>query len=148
MLRRLPLLCLVALLCLSSAQAEDVIAVEHPKVIDRIALMRSSNLVMGTLGAMSSGRERFDRERAQIARRVLIENTRQIAGKFRANPKDPASNAQQKIWDQWGAFKIQTKQARKAAKGINTRNLEKLRQTLPRMINACLSCHQSFRKRP
>ncbi|WP_461404429.1 cytochrome c [Falsiruegeria mediterranea] len=146
--RTLTALIMMSLLGLGSANAEDIIAVEHPQVIERIALMRSSKLAIGTLGAMASGRERFARARAGIARRVLIENTRQTAGKFRRNPDDPASNARPHIWTQWGSFKIQTKQARKAAKGLNTRSLNKLRQTLPPMINACLSCHQSFRKNP
>lgn len=146
--RTMTMLTLATLIGLGSANAEDIIAVEHPRVIERIALMRSSKLAIETLGAMASGRAGFNSQRASIAQRVLIKNTRQIAGKFRRNPNDPASNASPQIWAQWGSFKIQTKQARKAAKGLNTRNLRKLRQTLPHMINACLSCHQSFRNKP
>ena len=138
----------VALLGLGSASIGDTIRMQHPRVIERITLMRSSKLAMEVLGAMASGREVFDREKASQARRVLIRNTGDIASAFRRNPYDPASRARQHIWTQWGDFKVQIKAARAAAKGLSTRNVVTLRRTLPRMINACLSCHQAFRKEP
>ncbi|WP_207559690.1 c-type cytochrome [Falsiruegeria litorea] len=138
----------VALLGLGSVVIGDTIRMQHPRVIERINLMRSSKLAMEILGAMASGREAFDRKRANQARRVLIRNTSKIPSKFRRNPYDPASRARQHIWTQWADFKRQSKSAQATAKGVSTRNVVTLRQTLPPMINACLSCHQTFRKRP
>lgn len=138
----------VILLGLGSASIGDTIRMQHPRVIERVNLMRSSKLAMEVLGAMASGREVFDRKKASQARRLLMRNTGKIAGAFRRNPYDPASRAQQHIWTQWGDFKVHSKSARAAAKGLSTRNVVTLRQTLPRMINTCLSCHQTFRKQP
>ena len=46
----------VALLGLGSASIGDTIRMQHPRVIERITLMRSSKLAMEVLGAMASGR--------------------------------------------------------------------------------------------
>ncbi|WP_164660690.1 cytochrome c [Tropicibacter sp. Alg240-R139] len=150
MLRRYTTLivAIVALLGVGSATIGDTIVMQHPRVIERVNLMRSSKLALEVLGAMASGREMFNRKRANAARRALMRNTGKIASKFRRNPYDPASRARQHIWTQWADFKAQSKTARAASKGLSTRNVVTLRQTLPPMINACLSCHQTFRKRP
>lgn len=137
---------LITLLGLGSASIGDTIRMQHPRVIERVNLMRSSKLAIEVLGAMASGRDAFDRKRANQARRVLMRNTGKIPSIFRRNPYDPATRARQNIWTQWAEFRTQSKTARAAAKGLSTRNTTTLRQTLPRMINACLSCHQTFRK--
>lgn len=139
----------VALLGTGSASIGDTTVVtQHPRVIERINLMRSSKLAMEVLGAMASGREVFNRKRANAARRVLMRNTGKIPSKFRRNPYDPTTRARQQIWVRWADFRTQSKTANAAAKGLSTRNVVTLRQTLPSMINACLSCHRTFRKGP
>lgn len=147
---RYPLICLfVVLTSLSAATlAEDVLAVSHPRVKDRIALMRSAHHALSVLVDMAAGRLMFDKKQAKTNRRALIKATRKIPERFRNNPSDPASNAREKIWDNWGGFKTHAQSANQKAKLINTRNLGKLRQSLQPMIHACLGCHKTYRKPP
>lgn len=147
---RYSLICLFVLLTSLSAttQAEDVMAVSHPRVKDRIALMRSAHHALSELVDMAAGRLMFDKKQAKTNRRTLIKATRKIPDRFRNNPSDPASNARAKIWDNWGGFKTHASIANQKAKLINTKNLGKLRQSLQPMMHACLSCHKTYRKPP
>lgn len=117
-------------------------------VTERIALMTSQKAAMDVLTGMMAGRIYFDRSRAQAARRQLIRSTGTIRKRFRKPRLDPRSHARPLIWQAWDDFKARAKTAETAARGLNARSLPGLRQTLPSLMQSCLSCHETYRNMP
>ncbi len=118
----------------------------HPDVEQRILTMRAAKSALEPLQAMMAGRMRFDRDTARGARAALVDATGDIPRHFRPETYDPLSRARAGIWRHPDLFDAHARQAKRAARGIRTGSLNRLRQTLPQMINACLACHNRFRQ--
>ncbi len=128
------------------AQTGQISRVEHPGVQARMDLMTGANTALTTLTDMMGGRALFDRDRARAARSRLLSATRAIPSAFRKPHADPLSNADPLVWAQWDDFTTRAKAARRAARALDANTLPRLRLSLPRMIQACLSCHRTYRK--
>lgn len=136
---------LLTLAALTSASlAQSGVANRH--VLKRMNTMASARTAVETLANMMAGRIRFDRNRAHAARRDLIDATRSIPSVFKKPHSDPLSRARPDIWIRWDDFKTRADTAKRAARRLNVDRLGALRSTLPDMINACLSCHETYRK--
>lgn len=114
----------------------------------RLALMREQKAALLTLSDMMAGRRTFYPKTAKAARRVLIENTRKIPRHFAKQRIEPNSHAQPEIWTRWQDFETRAQAARQAAKQINVGSVNGLRRSLPAMVQACHSCHQTYRATP
>lgn len=136
---------LAALACATVALAHDNIKDRH--VVKRIHAMVDARIALETLSQMMSGRMVFDRLRAREARRDLIVVTDGIPGLFRRQRTDPLSFARPDIWQNWPDFRARARTAEKAARALNTRSPERLQNTLPAVVSACLSCHQRYRNK-
>lgn len=132
------------LLCLAvAALAHD--GVTDPGVRKRMDTMIAGKRAIDTLGDMMGGRRLFDAGRARAARRVLIDVTAAIPRVFRRPHTDLLSRARPAIWRNWRDFKARARIAEKAARRLDTRSLNRLRQSLPPLLSACLGCHQTYR---
>lgn len=122
--------------------------VENRIVLKRMHLMADTKAAIDVLDAMMGGRVRFDSKSARQARKVLIRNTGAISARFRRQQTDPRSHARPDIWTDWPAFKARARTANNAAIRLNARSLEKLRMTLPKLVLACINCHNVYRFDP
>ena len=114
----------------------------------RLALMRQQKEALLSLSEMMAGRRVFTPQTAKAARRVLMNNTRKIPKRFAKQRMDPNSYARPEIWVQWQDFEARAEVARQAAKQISANSVNGLRRSLPTMIRACHSCHQTYRTTP
>ncbi|MFD3190755.1 c-type cytochrome [Sedimentitalea sp. HM32M-2] len=126
-------------------QSGQISQVANRGVQKRMATMNGANASLTTLSDMMGGRAIFDKTRARVARRSLISATGRIPSVFRRQHTDPLSRARPEIWTQWRDFKGHAKSAQRAARDLDTTSLADLRQTLPQLVSACLSCHQAYR---
>lgn len=138
-------------LCLGLLSADlyagsAVIADKHIRA--RLTLMRQQKEALLSLSDMMAGRRVFTAQTAKAARRVLIENTRKIPKHFAKQRMDPNSHARPEIWARWANFETRAEAARQAAKQINASSVNGLRRSLPTMIQACHSCHETYRTTP
>lgn len=117
----------------------------HPAIAKRIALMNRQKEAMELLSDMAAGRHVFDPKLARAARKDLMETTKAIPKAFKKNRQGLQSHAMPGIWLHPKEFKARAIAAQKAARGIATRNVVRLRKTLPPMVQTCISCHQGFR---
>jgi cytochrome c556 len=149
-LRRFPLFAVLSVLLVAlAAPTSTTLAqngVTNLGVLKRMTTMASARTAVETLANMMAGRIRFDRKLARSARRGLITATRAIPSEFRQPHTDPLSRARMDIWIHWDDFKTRAATAKRMAKDLNVDRLGALRSTLPDMINACLSCHRTYRK--
>lgn len=127
-------------------QASGQITDKHVK--DRVTLMTSQKAALTLLSDMVAGRTVFDAPRAKAARRTLIGTTGRIAKRFKKQRRDPNSHARTEIWQHWDDFEHRAETARQSAKQINSKSLSGLRRTVPAMMQACFSCHQTYRSTP
>jgi len=137
---------LVAALIASATFASH--GVHDEGVQKRMATMAAAGGALQTLGDMIGGRAIFDRARAKTARGDLIRATRAIPKRFRRPHSDPLSAARPTIWLQWKDFRSKAKEAQRASRALDVGRLEDLRKTLPRLVKACLACHQTYRSGP
>ncbi|MDK3075634.1 cytochrome c [Sedimentitalea sp. JM2-8] len=127
------------------SQSGQISQVTNPGVQARMSTMNRANAALSTLNDMMGGRALFDRDRAGAARKDLMAATKSIPSVFRKPHADPLSNARPLIWSNWRDFKLKAKRAQRAAWNIDTDSLSDLRQSLPRMVLACLHCHDTYR---
>lgn len=128
------------------AQSGQISQVANRGVQKRMATMNGANAALTTLSDMMGGRAIFDKTHAKAARRTLISATGRIPSVFRRQHTDALSHARPEIWTQWRDFKDRARSAQRAARGLDAASLARLRQTLPRLVSACLSCHQTYRR--
>jgi cytochrome c556 len=117
-------------------------------VIARIAAMTTGQAALDRLGRMSGGRLFFDRRQAQAARRDLIDLADAIPDLFRDPGPEPGSRALPAVWTRAEGFRDQTQAAERAARALNTRSLNRLRQGLPAVLDSCHGCHRAYRRPP
>lgn len=129
-----------------SLQAGGQITDKH--VRERVTLMGMQKTALTTLSDMVAGRMVFDATRAKTARRTLINATGNIPSYFKKHRMDPNSHARPDIWIHWDDFAQRAETARQSAKALSTRSLNGLRRTMPAMMQACHSCHQTYRNNP
>ncbi len=129
----------------TGAQSGTQISVTNPGVVKRMDAMVRARLAVETLTQMMAGRTRFNRTTARAARRDLITVTGAIPRQFRKPNSDPLSRAQPLIWLQWDDFRTRAEVAKKTAQALRVERLERLRLTLPDVINSCLACHKVYR---
>lgn len=148
--RRFPLyaallgLLIAAMVLTSATLAQN--GVVNRGVLQRMTTMAVARTAIETLANMMAGRYRFDRKVARAARRDLIDATRLIPKVFKKPHFDPLSRARPDIWIRWDDFKTRADTANRAARRLKVDRLGALRSTLPDMIRACLSCHQTYRR--
>jgi cytochrome c556 len=130
------------------SQSGQISQVTDPGVQTRMDTMNRANAALTTLNDMMGGRALFDRGRANAARKDLMAVTKTIPSVFRKPHADPLSNARPLIWSNWRDFKLRAKRAQRAAWNLDTDSLSDLRQSLPRMVQACLRCHDTYRDDP
>lgn len=126
--------------------AQAPISDRHVK--KRVTLMNTNKAALAILSDMMAGRIVFDSAKARDARKALIQSTKSIPKRFRKARMDPNSHAKPAIWTHWDDFTFRAEAAEDAARQLNTRSLAGLRRTLPNMMQACLSCHQTYRRSP
>ncbi|MCD9149317.1 c-type cytochrome [Pseudophaeobacter flagellatus] len=117
-------------------------------VRDRLTLMQGQKAALTTLGDMIAGRRTFSPAQARAARRSLISSTRKITKRFKKQRMEPNSHARPEIWSRWQDFTQRAETAQIAAKQLNVGSLNGLRRSIPAMMQACHSCHQSYRRTP
>lgn len=120
--------------------------VANQGVLKRMTTMGVARTAIGTLADMMAGRVQFDRKIARAARKELIGATHQIPEVFKRPHSDRLSRASPNIWIRWNDFVTRAATAERTAKRLRVNRLGALRRTLPDMFNACLSCHQTYRK--
>jgi cytochrome c556 len=140
-------LCLGLLVLTSQLDAGSAIITDR-HVQGRITLMTGQKAALITLSDMVAGRTPYNAASARAARRALISATGSIPKRFRKQRMEPNSHARPEIWLQWTDFKQRAETARLMAKEINSRSVTGLRRTIPPMIEACHSCHQTYRGTP
>lgn len=140
------ILTILTLTTATLAQNGQTSRVTNAGVAERMATMNSANAALTVLSDMMGGKVIFSRKRADAAQEYLIKATEKIPSAFRKQHVDPLSNARPIIWSQWDDFKNRAKDARRKARALDTDSLPDLRKTLPRMILACLNCHQTYRQ--
>lgn len=138
-------LCLVMLAADLNADSA-VISDSHIRA--RLELMRAQKDALLSLSDMMAGRRVFTAKSAKAARRVLMANTRAIPKHFAKHRMETNSHARPEIWSQWQDFENRARAARRAAKQISAGSVAGLRRSLPTMVQACHSCHQSYRTTP
>lgn len=146
-------LSLISALCLGlAAHSTDLKAgnavISDTHVHARMILMRAQKDALLTLSDMMAGRRVFVPKTARAARRVLMENTRRIPKSFAKQRMETNSHARPEIWTHWQDFEARASAARQAARQISASSLQGLRRSLPTMVEACHSCHQSYRRVP
>lgn len=141
------LLLLVALLAGPAAPpgAQQMLRVEDKGVQQRMAVMALAKSSVGVLAEMMAGRVRFDPEAARAARRNLVRAMGAVPGRFRRPHADPLSHASPLIWRNWEDFRQRARTARRAAQGLETGSLNRLRRSLPGLMRQCLECHRAYR---
>lgn len=122
--------------------------IEDRHVKERRSLMQGQKAALNTLSDMIAGRILFDASLAREARRNLIAATGKIPRRFRKHRMAPNSHARPEIWTRWQDFEQRADTAQLAARQISSRSLASLRRSLPAMMQACQSCHQSYRRTP
>ncbi len=136
---------LVLTLMISAPATTGTPHIADKHIQKRIALMNSQKNALTALTDMSAGRIPLDRQNARKTRRFLIATTASIPKRFRKRRFDPNAHARPEIWTNWKDFELRAKRAEAAAKGLKTRSLDGLRRTLPDLIQACHSCHETYR---
>lgn len=151
--QRLTLLGAPAVLCLSlglsgaGLQAGSAtISDEHIRM--RLALMRAQKEALQVLSDMMAGRRVYVAKTARAARRELVASSSRISRAFALQRMEVNSHARTEIWTRWQDFEARAAAARQAAKQISPGSLQGLRRSLPAMVEACHSCHKSYRTRP
>ncbi len=129
----------------TGAQSGTQISVANRDVVKRMDAMVRARLAVETLTQMMAGRARFNRANARAARRDLITVTGAIPRQFRKPHSDPLSRARPLIWLQWDDFRTRAEATKKTAQALRVERLERLRLTLPGVINSCLACHKIYR---
>lgn len=127
-------------------QASGEINDKHVK--QRVTLMTLQKASLTVLSDMVAGRMVFDASQAKAARRALINSTGNIVKRFKKPRMDPNSHARPEVWMHWDDFEQRAQFARQSAKQLNSKSLAGLRRTMPAMMQACFSCHQSYRRAP
>ncbi|MDE4133457.1 cytochrome c [Phaeobacter sp. QD34_3] len=146
-LRLLPAL-LVLILALVGAQLDAAAPIADKHVKRRVELMATQKAALTTLADMMAGRIVFDASKAKAARRTLIKSTGDIRKRFKKPRMDPNSHARPLIWQQWRDFETRAARAKDAAKGLSAHTMNGLLRTVPNMMQACLSCHETYRDTP
>lgn len=136
---------LTAVIFLVAGIAVATEEVENRAVARRMAVMVQADAAIDLLSGMMGGRILFDRTRASEARRALIKAMGEVDSRFRRQRTDRLSHARPSIWTQWPDFKARARAAEQAARAISVRSPERLGQTLPVVIQACLACHNTYR---
>lgn len=132
----------------SPAAAADTSASVAPRSVQlRITLMNRQKDALDLLTDMAGGRRMFDAKLARAARKTLMKSTRQLPRAFADQLIHPQSHALPGIWYNWADFEARADTANTAAKRLSTRSLNRLRQSLPAMMNSCISCHTRYRAR-
>ncbi len=148
--RRTALLAALCVLLMASALLTSATlaqnGVANRGVFERMSTMASARTAIEVLTNMMAGRIRFDRVQARAARRNLIRAMRSVPSVFKKPHSDPLSRARPDIWIRWDDFEVRTDTAKRAARRLKVARLGSLRTTLPDMINACLACHQTYRR--
>lgn len=119
--------------------------VENRAVVARMQIMNDAWSSVNTLQGMMTGRVLFDRTRASRAKQDLVQSMGTVRTAFKRAHSDQLSHARETIWERWPDFQARTRDAERAARGIDHRTPQRLAKTLPRMLNACLECHQTYR---
>lgn len=146
-LRSLPAL-LVLILALVGAQLDAAAPITDKHVKKRVELMTGQKAAITTLADMMAGRMVFNAAKARSARRSLIKSTGDIRKRFKKPRMDPNSHARPLVWQQWEDFETRAARAEDAAKQISAYTLNGLLRTVPNMVQACLSCHETYRDTP
>jgi cytochrome c556 len=146
-LRSIPVL-LVLGLALAGAQLDAAAPIADKHVKRRVELMATQKAAITTLADMMAGRTSFNASKAKAARRTLVKTTGDIRKRFKKPRMDPNSHANPLIWQQWDDFETRAETAKDAAKQLNAYTLNGLLRTVPSMVQACLSCHETYRNAP
>ncbi len=117
-------------------------------VRDRVAAMVAAQAALDILGDMSGGRRMFDRRLAREAQRDLSRQIRAIPSLFRSGGVTPRSRARPAIWQEWDNFTRLSRRAGRAVRALDTRRLNRMRQGLTAVVQACLQCHALYRRPP
>ncbi|MEP2718795.1 cytochrome c [Pseudophaeobacter sp.] len=140
-------LCLCLILLSAELSAGSAVFTDK-HVQERVTLMQGQKAALTILGEMVAGRRNYDLAAAKAARRSLMASTRKIPKRFSKHRMEPNSHARPEIWTRWQDFTQRAETARLAAKQINAGSLTGLRRSVPAMVQACHSCHQSYRGTP
>ncbi len=147
-IRSIAALAALGLLLLSLGSAPALTrdrSIADPHARARIDQMNRQNAVVHQLINMNGGSIAFDARSARALRRDLIDSAGEIPKLFRKPLHDRDSHALPVIWSRWEDFEARAADAEDAAKGLRTRSLDSLRRTLPAVIQACQSCHRTYR---
>ncbi|MEX0281538.1 MAG: cytochrome c [Arenibacterium sp.] len=138
---------LVASFCtfLMASIALSYDAPRHPLVYQRMLAMSDARQTLERLNDMANGRAIFHPDRARLDRRRLIRFARSIRKLFRREVMDSHSRAKPKIWESKTEFRVRARFTLISARALNPRSPEKLRDTLPGLLQTCLDCHTRFR---
>jgi cytochrome c556 len=132
-------------LFLGLAGAVAAAEVTDPVVQDRVQLMRGMAEATKALGEMARGQSAFDANAAAEAIGKLAGQAGLIAPRFEPPAQDPNSKARAGIWSNWGDFTAHADRLYDAAMQAEVGSLEALTASLPAVMAACKSCHQSYR---
>ena len=118
-------------------------------VKERMDLMKGQGKNMKLIGDMAKGKKRFDAAKAAAAARDLGSTTHKIPDLFPKGSSGHPSEALDAIWEDWERFTEDAKNAEEAANGLAA-TLEanppgEWKAAFKSMIDACKSCHESFR---
>jgi cytochrome c556 len=134
--------CAIASLALAHEGATGVVK-------ERMDLMKGQAKQMKLIGEMAKGKKPFDAPKAAHAARDINISTKKIPELFPKGTDKPPSEALPEIWEDWDQFKGDADKAAKAAETLAT-TLEQTpsdgwKEAFKKLIDACKSCHQSFR---
>ncbi|WP_282095158.1 c-type cytochrome [Epibacterium ulvae] len=118
---------------------------ENEKIEARVALMNTQKTALSVLTDMASGRRAFNKRQARDAKNTLIETTKDIRPHFKHIEMDAHTLARPNLWTNWEDFELRAKNAQRAAKRLNPRSADTLRQSLPAMIKGCHNCHERYK---
>jgi cytochrome c556 len=118
-------------------------------VKERMDLMKGQGKNMKLIGDMAKGKRRFDAEKAAAAARDLGSTTKKIPELFPEGSSGHPSEALDAIWEDWHRFTEDAKKAEGAANDLaatlQANPPQDWKAAFKTMIDACKSCHESFR---
>lgn len=119
--------------------------VKNEAVMARMNLMTEIKEVMAVLGEMAKGKTPFDAQQANRASAALASHAAKMPALFETPASDPKSEARPDIWLDWPDFVAKASDMEKAATGLDTQSLDRLRAGIGALGGSCSACHKIYR---
>ncbi|MGH1463808.1 MAG: c-type cytochrome [Cognatishimia sp.] len=119
--------------------------VKDPHIKARMHAMSMAGEASKTLGEMAKGKQAFDPQIAQQARRDLLQISTEIPALFEIEAMDLVTEATPDIWSNFAKFERQAGAMQKAVAALDTSSAQNIARGMRAVGRSCGGCHKSFR---